>query len=934
MAEINLPQRFKDKLESAEKKYHAIILNILTNFEDILNASSLEFFPEYNNHGITHLNNIFKIQDELITDESFKLLTVNDITTLIIATLSHDIGMHLNYEGFQTLIKSDLQFSEKWNKKWIKFFQLSKKYNERKLNNLFGDSEPIINLPKTKQLFRTKDYLLIGEFLRINHPELAQDILKYGFPIASNKVMQLSTLLKDEKKILNFSSLLSKSHGMNLRDTFNEIEEIGYEDNLVFAYNIHIIYLMIILRLSDYLDIYKNRHPKIILGLKNFISDISMFEWNKNTSITDEQPYHKDKEAITLGVEPMDSISYINLKNLFKGIQHELDISWAVLGEIYSRDENLKNFGIKFRRIRTNIDDEIAFNKKVDYIPKKISFDSDPELLKLLIAPLYGDDPSYGVRELLQNAVDACKEYKELNKDPKYEPNIHVNTFKENDKYYFEIIDNGLGMTEDTIINYLLKAGASFRNSDIWREKFEDSAHHSKVERTGRFGVGLLASFLLGNNIEVKTKYFNSKTGFLFNTQLMDNQINIIKHNSIDSGTSIKIEMSEQIYKKLNNNNNWKKWYLLTDINIFYNKKLNDNTIKEEDYLEINQNDFTVVKWFYEEKEKQYFICNGFHIPKGKIDLYSSIDLPYTYHYKDYYSNVYMYKNYFKNPSLIIMDKDGKLPLSLSREKLLKNNFNFENLLVKSISNKLFNFFINHNISKNNLQELVYINYPLFEKKRWKDDNVNLYQKLLFNNDGFNLLHSYTIEKNKLEKLIFIELNTDSKIENSFLKLLLENNNTILIEKGAIRANSYGYSYLFNILEQGILNIDKDFAIKSANIIMPKEKYKKLFTYKNTYITRTLKDEFITKTDEIKKYKKELPASEETNSFAINYYKNKSPLSIDLKELDRFSDEIGLIIEINIDYKNPKEKNIEYYFYNLMKEYFKDKDNYWLPYSD
>ena len=78
-------------------------------------------------------------------------------------------------------------------------------------------------------------------------------------------------------------------------------------------------------------------------------------------------------------------------------------------------------------------------------------------------------------------------------------------------------------MTEDTIINYLLKAGASFRNSDIWRENFEDSEHHSKVERTGRFGVGLLASFLLGNKIKVKTKYLNSEIGFLFETQLMDN---------------------------------------------------------------------------------------------------------------------------------------------------------------------------------------------------------------------------------------------------------------------------------------------------------------------------------------------------------------------------------------------------------------------------
>lgn len=932
MEEINLPQRFKTKLDNSEKKYNAIILDILTNFEDILNASSLEFFPEYNNHGVTHLNNIFKIQDELITDQSFELLTVDDITTLIIATLSHDIGMHINYEGFQTLIYSDLEFSNKWNKKWIAFFQLAKKYNESKLNSLFGDSEPIIDLPKAKQNFRNKDYLLVGEFLRINHPELAKDILKYGFPTSNNQVKKLSNLLNNENHILDFSALLSKSHGYNLRDTFDEIQEIGRKGDLISPYNIHIIYLMVILRLSDYLDIDINRNRKIVLGLKNFMSNISMLEWDKNTAIEEVKTHWNDREAIFIGVNPKNSISFINLKKLFKSIQYELDISWAVMGEIYSKDDDLKHLGISYRRLQTDIDNEMDFSKKVDYIPKKISFDSDPELLKLLIAPLYGDDPSYGVRELLQNSVDACKEYKELNKEAEYKPEIHLNTFQKDKKYYFEIIDNGIGMTEDTIINYLLKAGASFRNSDIWRENFEDSEHHSKVERTGRFGVGLLASFLLGNKIEVKTKYLDSENGFLFKTKLMDNQINIIKKDNLERGTSIRIEMSKLIYEKLNDDNNWKKWYLLTDVNIFYNLELNKNTIKEEKYLEITQDDFTSIKWLYEEKES--FICNGFKIPKGQIKLKSSLDLPYSEkHISNYYKEE-RHTNYFTNPSILVTDKDGKLPLSLSREELLQKTFNFEDSLLKSISNELFNSLLKSKAVKNNLIKLPDFEYPCFKKNHWYGRSTELYTKLLLNADGFNLLHSFSIEKNKIEKLTFIELNKESNIDNKFLKRLLEDNHTIIIEKGSIRAPSYGYSYLFDILMQGIIDIDKSFTIKSANIIIPKEIYKKIFTYKNTYISSTLKDKLITQTNEIKKSKKELPVSDETDSFAINYFKKKNSLSIDTIELDKFADDIGLIVEMIIDYKTPITKDIEYYFYNLLEKYFSDKNNYWIPYSD
>jgi HSP90 family molecular chaperone len=35
-------------------------------------------------------------------------------------------------------------------------------------------------------------------------------------------------------------------------------------------------------------------------------------------------------------------------------------------------------------------------------------------LLKLLVGPLYSDDPGIGLRELLQNAIDAVRELKEL----------------------------------------------------------------------------------------------------------------------------------------------------------------------------------------------------------------------------------------------------------------------------------------------------------------------------------------------------------------------------------------------------------------------------------------------------------------------------------------------------------------------------------------
>ena len=52
---------------------------------------------------------------------------------------------------------------------------------------------------------------------------------------------------------------------------------------------------------------------------------------------------------------------------------------------------------------------------EIDYLPIRASFRAaDADLLKLLIGPLYGDKPGIGMRELIQNAIDAVRELWQL----------------------------------------------------------------------------------------------------------------------------------------------------------------------------------------------------------------------------------------------------------------------------------------------------------------------------------------------------------------------------------------------------------------------------------------------------------------------------------------------------------------------------------------
>ena len=167
------------------------------------------------------------------------------------------------------------------------------------------------------------------------------------------------------------------------------------------------------------------------------------------------------------------------------------------------------------------------FSKLVGYVPERIELTvARPDLLKLLVGPLYGNMPSVGVRELLQNSVDAVRERQSLQRrhpeldstaliDQGHDVEISLTEDSPLGPFWLTVSDRGSGMSVEIIRDYFLTAGASFRNSDAWKREFETDDHpRSQVLRSGRFGVGMLAAFLLGSRIQVATRHI--RENFVF----------------------------------------------------------------------------------------------------------------------------------------------------------------------------------------------------------------------------------------------------------------------------------------------------------------------------------------------------------------------------------------------------------------------------------
>lgn len=550
MPTIKLPKLFATVLANNSQLESAVRQNF-DLFEPWLEQSGMPFFPGFTDHSPRHINDVLNSAASLVSDESHTLLTAEDVAVLCMAILLHDCGMHLTQDGFRALILDSGQpiitgFNElPWSKLWNDFIAEARRFGQEKLIAIFGDATPIKTNEINYEDLTESNCLLIGEFVRRHHARLAHEMAINGVPNLSGKKLKLVGL---DENLLDIAGLVARSHGISIRGTFPYLE-MRY--SLVAEQcKVKSPFLMAILRIADYIQVQSERALKSLMSVKELRSPISKQEWRNHFAVRNISSWHDDPEAYFIDAAPTDVKTYLKLITLFSNIQRELDESWATIGEVYGRRGELCALGLTMRRIRSSLDEQENFSRSVKYIPIKAGFNSSgPDLLELLVGPLYNYQPEIGIRELIQNAVDACRERSDISEGESKgsEPDVLVNMHENEDGTgWITVTDKGVGMTLETVVNYFLIAGASFRNSDIWKRQHLNEFGKSRIMRGGRFGIGALAAFLLGEEITVRTRHYArpESEGLEFSARI-DEHIIELKRCVADAGTSIQILVSD-----------------------------------------------------------------------------------------------------------------------------------------------------------------------------------------------------------------------------------------------------------------------------------------------------------------------------------------------------------------------------------------------------
>lgn len=677
---LRLPSRFNELLVK-DHALHSFVLGAAATIAPWARDNKTVFFPEYTDHSLVHLNEVIATADSLISDESWPQLTSEDAALLITAVLLHDCALHLSEDGFFALLAGNykcvaskyVKNDQTWTDLWNEFWAEARRFDQRKLKAIFGDADPVSSIPTNKLSLTLRDRLLIGEFLRRHHARLAHDIALVGIPGSDGNRVSIGSAPAD---FLDLCGFVARSHNLSLRAAVDALPADRRRVHL----NCHVPFLMAVLRIADFIQVHSSRAPRQLLRLKSLVSPISRGEWRKHDAILELHQVHDDPEAIYADAEPTDVRTFLAIRSLFSDIQYELDQVWAVLGEVYGRLSPLDSLGIIVRRIRSSLDEPAAFasSKPLTYVPRQFRFrTASGELMDLLVTPLYGAKPEVGIRELVQNAVDACLERNDLlqkrriSKSASIEADVLVTIHApSSDPAKLVVEDHGIGMSLDVIDNYFLNIGASYRSSEIWRREHEVDGH-STVHRTGRFGVGVLAAFLLGDEMTVTTSPIVSEgEGFTFTCRRGDESIEV-RPTKFHHGTRIEIILSPTVVKKLLDSTISWDWYCISQPSVKRKVITKSESVLAQrftvpqcgaalegtEWKRIYTSGFDDVLWTYRKYSKGVLISNGIYVTDTMYSMTPIISPEFG-----------LFR--LASPTLVVFDPDGRLPIKLQRNEL------------------------------------------------------------------------------------------------------------------------------------------------------------------------------------------------------------------------------------------------------------------------
>lgn len=480
-------------LENEEKRVH--LRSVLQRFrEHVATLTSIikGQFPQLTIHDVTHLDALWETAD-LIAGPGYPL---NPMEAFVLggAILLHDAAHCFEaYEGGLSAVRNTLAWRDAYAA------DLVKNPNES---------------PEVREQYC--DFVAI----RLLHARQAENLGEREWK--SENGSGSFFLIEDTDLRARYGALVGKiaaSHNWSIDDVQSQLRgQFNAPGGWPTEWRVDPIKIACLLRCADAAHLDDRRAPDFLFALIRR-SGISLDHWKAQNWLARADVDQSDPTKSSLlftstrAFKPSDTKAWWVAYDAVSVLDAEINASNNLLLSRPQRDSGSPAF--KIRKV-TGANSPVELSKSIetkDWKPTnaKIHVGNLEKLVETLGGQsLYGSGDNFAIvlREVIQNARDAIAARRALSST--YTGKILVKiTSKSDTQSFVEVRDDGIGMSERTMISALLDFGTSFWASDLVQSEFP-GLRSSSFKPVGKYGIGFYAVFMVASEVLVVSRRFDA----------------------------------------------------------------------------------------------------------------------------------------------------------------------------------------------------------------------------------------------------------------------------------------------------------------------------------------------------------------------------------------------------------------------------------------
>jgi hypothetical protein len=461
----------------SERVEYVNAIHAIRTIADQIGRQVERLIPDFTDHSVRHMDALWRVADQVLTTAEAEQLSPGESLLLGASFYIHDLGMAFaaTNQGIAE-IRSTQEYA--------------------------GTAERlqrVCRVPKERS-----DILAIRLASREIHARKALDLVTKIIPGVDRYLIEDSEFRSRWGHLIG---QIAESHHWHL-DRLHRVLGTRNATPTADGEVADLAYVACLLRVIDYAHINRERAPNLERAFRSEMSADSLVHWDAQANITG--PLRQHDELVYSCTAPIDDVdAWWLFFDMASGLNNEIRLVREYLNARAISTHRFSLQGVRGVESPQTFTQYVQLAGDIAPIDIRVQPHSMERVVELLGGrQLYGPDLLAPLRELIQNARDAIGLRVAMDRVNGLESRLGRMTISADDHeghLVLTVRDNGIGMKRGVVVRHLIGVGSDYWHSVEFFRDFGKAAENG-FEPIGKFGIGFLSVFMLGDLVEVETE--------------------------------------------------------------------------------------------------------------------------------------------------------------------------------------------------------------------------------------------------------------------------------------------------------------------------------------------------------------------------------------------------------------------------------------------